>query len=40
MAENARNMTMVVTGASGRTGRRVAEAARAAGLTVRAASRA
>lgn len=31
---------MVVTGASGRTGRRVAEAARAAGLTVRAASRA
>ena len=33
-------MTLVVTGASGRTGRRVAEAARAAGLTVRAASRA
>ncbi|MFI8947136.1 NmrA family transcriptional regulator [Streptomyces sp. NPDC053750] len=33
-------MTVVVTGASGRTGRRVAEAARAAGLTVRAASRA
>ncbi|WP_371668464.1 NAD(P)H-binding protein [Streptomyces sp. NBC_00289] len=35
-----RNMTVVVTGASGRTGRRVAESARAAGLTVRAASRA
>ncbi|WP_053139011.1 sugar nucleotide-binding protein [Streptomyces ambofaciens] len=34
------NMTVVVTGASGRAGRRVAEAARAAGLTVRAASRA
>ncbi|MFB7087113.1 NmrA family NAD(P)-binding protein [Streptomyces sp. NPDC056296] len=33
-------MTVVVTGASGRTGRRVAEAARAAALTVRAASRA
>lgn len=33
-------MTVVVTGSSGRTGRRVAEAARAAGLTVRAASRA
>lgn len=33
-------MTIVVTGASGRTGRRVAEAARAAGLTVREASRA
>ncbi len=31
---------MVVTGASGRTGRRVAESARAAGLTVRPASRA
>ncbi|WP_033281534.1 NAD(P)H-binding protein [Streptomyces sp. NRRL F-525] len=40
MAQNARNMTIVVTGASGRTGRRVAEAARAAGLTVREASRA
>ncbi|MFD4554099.1 NmrA family NAD(P)-binding protein [Streptomyces sp. NPDC058469] len=40
MTQNARNMTIVVTGASGRTGRRVAEAARAAGLTVRAASRA
>ncbi|WP_031487667.1 NAD(P)H-binding protein [Streptomyces bicolor] len=34
-----RRMTVVVTGASGRTGSRVAEAARAAGLTVRAASR-
>ncbi|MDT0616178.1 Rossmann-fold NAD(P)-binding domain-containing protein [Streptomyces lancefieldiae] len=34
------DMTVVVTGASGRSGRRVAEAARAAGLTVRAASRA
>ncbi|MEU6451404.1 NmrA family transcriptional regulator [Streptomyces sp. NPDC046979] len=32
--------TIVVTGASGRTGRRVAEAARAAGHVVRAASRA
>ncbi|OXY91517.1 NmrA family NAD(P)-binding protein [Streptomyces diastatochromogenes] len=32
--------TVLVTGASGRTGSRVAEAARAAGLTVRAASRA
>ncbi|WP_093629867.1 NmrA family NAD(P)-binding protein [Streptomyces sp. 3213.3] len=40
MTENARDMTLVVTGASGRTGRRVAEAARAAGLTVREASRA
>ncbi|WP_406472323.1 NAD(P)H-binding protein [Streptomyces sp. NBC_01615] len=40
MAENTENMTVLVTGASGRTGRRVAEAARAAGLTVRAASRA
>jgi len=40
MTQNARNMTVVVTGASGRTGRRVAEAARAAGLTVREASRA
>lgn len=36
----ARDMTVVVTGASGRTGRRVAGAARAAGLTVRAVSRA
>lgn len=34
------DMTVVVTGASGRTGSRVARAARAAGLTVRAASRA
>ncbi|MFE6522516.1 NAD(P)H-binding protein [Streptomyces sp. NPDC057794] len=33
-------MTLVVTGASGRTGSRVARAAAAAGLTVRAASRA
>ncbi|MEU5086274.1 NmrA family transcriptional regulator [Streptomyces sp. NPDC021356] len=33
-------MTVVVTGASGRTGSRVAAAATAAGLTVRAASRA
>ncbi|WP_406120708.1 NmrA family transcriptional regulator [Streptomyces sp. NBC_00989] len=40
MTQNAQNMTIVVTGASGRTGRRVAESARAAGLTVRAASRA
>jgi uncharacterized protein YbjT (DUF2867 family) len=46
MTENAadqaktQQMTVVVTGASGRTGSRVAEAARAAGLTVRAASRA
>lgn len=36
----ARAMTVVVTGASGRTGSRVAAAATAAGLTVRAASRA
>lgn len=35
-----RQTTVVVTGASGRTGGRVAEAAAAAGLTVRAASRA
>ncbi|MFG2786394.1 NAD(P)H-binding protein [Streptomyces sp. NPDC048419] len=43
MADNAANtqdMTVVVTGASGRTGSRVVRAARAAGLTVRAASRA
>lgn len=33
-------MTVVVTGASGRTGRRVAESAQAAGLTVRPATRA
>ncbi|MGW0609256.1 NmrA family NAD(P)-binding protein [Streptomyces sp. NPDC002788] len=35
-----RGMTVVVTGASGRTGSRVARAAETAGLTVRAASRA
>lgn len=40
MTENTRNMTVVVTGASGRTGSRVARSAQAAGLTVRAASRA
>lgn len=43
MTENTartQDMTVWVTGASGRTGSRVAEAARAAGLTVRAASRA
>ncbi|MDN0197242.1 NmrA family NAD(P)-binding protein [Streptomyces sp. S.PNR 29] len=40
MTQNTEHMTVVVTGASGRTGSRVAEAARAAGLTVRAASRA
>ncbi|WLW51366.1 NAD(P)H-binding protein [Streptomyces sp. YU58] len=43
MTENTRNRqntTVVVTGASGRTGSRVVESARAAGLTVRAASRA
>ncbi|MFJ9706731.1 NmrA family transcriptional regulator [Streptomyces sp. NPDC101234] len=39
-ARNTRDMTVVVTGATGRTGSRVAEAARAAGLTVRPASRA
>ncbi|WP_405923639.1 NAD(P)H-binding protein [Streptomyces sp. NBC_00035] len=33
------DMTVLVTGATGRTGSRVAEAARAAGLTVRAGSR-
>jgi uncharacterized protein YbjT (DUF2867 family) len=38
--ENTRGMTVVVTGASGRTGSRVARAAEAAGLEVRAASRA
>ncbi|MFC9508236.1 NmrA family transcriptional regulator [Streptomyces sp. NPDC057002] len=37
---NTQSMTVVVTGASGRTGSRVARAAEAAGLTVRAASRA
>lgn len=43
MTENtksAKGTTLVVTGASGRTGSRVARAAGAAGLTVRAASRA
>ncbi|MGC9541436.1 NAD(P)H-binding protein [Streptomyces sp. UG1] len=37
---NTQRMTVVVTGASGRTGSRLAQAARDAGLTVRAASRA
>ncbi|MFD9934201.1 NmrA family transcriptional regulator [Streptomyces massasporeus] len=37
---NTQGMTVVVTGASGRTGSRVARAAEAAGLSVRAASRA
>ncbi|MFC7916918.1 NmrA family transcriptional regulator [Streptomyces sp. NPDC057386] len=40
MTENAKDMTVVVTGASGRTGRRVARAAEAAGLDVRPVSRA
>lgn len=41
MTQNtAQRMTVVVTGASGRTGSRVAQAAETAGLTVRAASRA
>ncbi|MCW8095584.1 NAD(P)H-binding protein [Streptomyces tauricus] len=39
MTENTRNGTVLVTGASGRTGRQVAEAAKAAGFRVRAASR-
>ena len=39
MTENTRNETVLVTGASGRTGRRVAEAAKAAGFEVRSASR-
>ncbi|MCX4904540.1 NAD(P)H-binding protein [Streptomyces sp. NBC_00878] len=39
MTENTRNETVLVTGASGKTGRRVAEAAKAAGFGVRAASR-
>ncbi|MEU6347823.1 NAD(P)H-binding protein [Streptomyces sp. NPDC047072] len=39
MTENKRNTTVVVTGASGRTGSRVARSAEAAGLTVRPASR-
>ncbi|MFD9318293.1 NmrA family NAD(P)-binding protein [Streptomyces sp. NPDC060053] len=41
MTQNtAQRMTVVVTGASGRTGSRVAQAAETAGLTVRTASRA
>ncbi|MFE0101885.1 NAD(P)H-binding protein [Streptomyces sp. NPDC059009] len=36
---HASEFTVLVTGATGKTGRRVAESARAAGLTVRAASR-
>ncbi|MEU7471077.1 NmrA family NAD(P)-binding protein [Streptomyces sp. NPDC044984] len=40
MARDIENMTIVVTGATGRTGSRVVRAAGAAGLTVRAASRA
>ncbi|MDH6515694.1 uncharacterized protein YbjT (DUF2867 family) [Streptomyces sp. SAI-135] len=40
MTQNTGKTTVVVTGASGRTGSRVARSARAAGLTVRAASRA
>lgn len=40
MTQNTRNTTVVVTGASGRTGSRVARSVQAAGLTVRAASRA
>ncbi|MFF3482582.1 NAD(P)H-binding protein [Streptomyces sp. NPDC002701] len=39
MTQNTRNGTLLVTGASGKTGRRVAEAAKAAGFRVRAASR-
>ncbi|MEU1166004.1 NAD(P)H-binding protein [Streptomyces sp. NPDC005921] len=39
-ARDTRDMTVVVTGATGRTGSRVADGARAAGLTVRPASRA
>ncbi|MEV0170276.1 NAD(P)H-binding protein [Streptomyces sp. NPDC050803] len=39
MTDNAAKTTVVVTGASGRTGSRVAEAARAAGMDVREASR-
>jgi uncharacterized protein YbjT (DUF2867 family) len=38
--KNAKDTTLVVTGATGRTGSRVARAAEAAGFTVRAASRA
>jgi len=40
MTDNTAKMTVVVTGASGRTGSRVARSAQTAGLTVRAASRA
>ncbi|WP_373299618.1 NAD(P)H-binding protein [Streptomyces poonensis] len=40
MTKSGPDMTVLVTGASGRTGSRVAAAAQAAGLTVRAASRA
>lgn len=40
MADNTAKKTVVVTGASGRTGSRVAQAVRAAGFEVRAASRA
>ncbi|WP_408055588.1 hypothetical protein [Streptomyces apricus] len=39
MTENTRYGTVLVTGATGKTGRQVAEAAGAAGLRVRAASR-
>ncbi|TPQ23866.1 NAD(P)H-binding protein [Streptomyces sporangiiformans] len=39
MTENTRNETVLVTGASGKTGRQVADAAKAAGFGVRAASR-
>ncbi|MFD9188313.1 NAD(P)H-binding protein [Streptomyces phaeochromogenes] len=39
MTENTRNETVLVTGASGKTGRQVAESAKAAGFDVRAASR-
>ncbi|MGI5194003.1 NAD(P)H-binding protein [Streptomyces sp. CA-288835] len=39
MTENTRNETVLVTGASGKTGRQVADAANAAGFGVRAASR-
>ncbi|WP_406487540.1 NAD(P)H-binding protein [Streptomyces phaeochromogenes] len=39
MTENTRNETVLVTGASGKTGRQVAESAKAAGFGVRAASR-
>ncbi|WP_326758781.1 NAD(P)H-binding protein [Streptomyces phaeochromogenes] len=39
MTENTRNETVLVTGASGKTGRQVAESAKTAGFDVRAASR-